>query len=203
MDALETYKQAWKNQSEKNKNTISRDEIFKIMHKKSSSIVKWLFIISICEFALLTTSYYFFDFKEIITLYQNLGLEDFFILSSICFYILLFYFLYQFYRNYRNISVIESNKKLMLKILKTRKTVKNYVAFNLLYIVITFSALSIAYFLQIKQEVTNTKSLIIFSTTILILALFIGLFWLIYQLAYGILLKKLNKNYKELVNLDE
>jgi hypothetical protein len=34
-------------------------------------------------------------------------------------------------------------------------------------------------------------------------AIFLGLFWLFYQLIYGILLKKLNRNYKELAKLDE
>ncbi len=203
MDVLDTYKQAWKNQPEKNKDKISRDEIFKIMHKKSSSIVKWIFIIGICEFVLLSLSYCFFDLKEITSLYENLGLKYFFVFSSIIFYVILFYFLFQFYKNYKNISVIENNKTLMSKILKTRKTVKNYVIFNLLCMVITFATISIASFSKLGEDITSTENLILISITMLTLVLFVGLFWLIYQLIYGILLRKLNTNYKELVNLDK
>jgi len=202
MDVLDTYKQAWKNQPEENKDKISREEIFMMMQKKSSSIVKWIFLISIGEFIAVTISYFFFDLKEMIDFYENLGLKNFLFFSSIMFYIILFYFLYKFYNNYKSISVIEDNKKLMSKILKTRKTVKNYMLFNLFYIVVNFIALSIASFSQLEQAITNRKNLIFIFVTIITLILFVGLFWLIYQLLYGILLRKLNKNYKELVNLD-
>ena len=51
---------------------------------------------------------------------------------------------------------------------------------------------------SIDQIITIT----IISQVIAIL-IFMVLLWLFYKLIYGILLKKLNRNYKELIKLDE
>ena len=48
MKELERLKKDWN----KNQNfpELSKEEIYKFLHKKSSSIVKWIFIISLLEF---------------------------------------------------------------------------------------------------------------------------------------------------------
>ena len=46
---LENYKKLWKNQPQEGKK-LSAVEIYKMAHKRSSSIVKWIFIIGILEF---------------------------------------------------------------------------------------------------------------------------------------------------------
>ena len=51
MDDLDLLKKDWKKQ-EKNLPHLSYDEIYKMIWKRSSSIVKWIFIISIVEFLL-------------------------------------------------------------------------------------------------------------------------------------------------------
>ena len=45
---LEQYKKSWENQP-KETNTVSNVDIYKMSHSKSSSIVKWIFIIGILE----------------------------------------------------------------------------------------------------------------------------------------------------------
>ena len=52
MKELDLLKKDWK----KNENSfeqVSEKEIYKMIHKKSSSIVKWILIISILEFTIL------------------------------------------------------------------------------------------------------------------------------------------------------
>ena len=49
MDELELLKKDWKKE-DKNFPKLSYNEIYKMILKKSSSIVKWIFIISILEF---------------------------------------------------------------------------------------------------------------------------------------------------------
>ena len=49
MDVLDNYKKVWKNQPE-DSNKLTSVEIYKMAHSRSSSIVKWIFIIGILEF---------------------------------------------------------------------------------------------------------------------------------------------------------
>ena len=202
MDILNKYKQAWENQPEDSQK-VSRKEIFKMMHAKSSSVVKWIFIIGLLEFVLLNSSAFFIDLDKVKLEYEKLGLLNFVIITSIIMYCIVFYFIYKFYINYKKISTTDDTRQLMNSILKTRKTVKNYVLINLVHLII---------YVIIGMISATTDSLGDLSTSkkiLFILLLFIGcavvllVFWLFYQLLYGILLKKLNRNYKELAKLDE
>jgi hypothetical protein len=115
--------------------------------------------------------------------------------------------------NYRTISVTDNAKLLMENILKTRRTVKHYVAFNLIYLVVSaFLVLGIEFNRDETMIATINKAaadgelfkfyaLTILVTT-LVLAIVIGLFLVFYYLIYGLLLKRLNKNYKELKKLE-
>ena len=128
-------------------------------------------------------------------------LDNFIFYAQFIAYGFVLYFLVLFYKNYKSISTTDTTKMLMKKILKTRKTVRNYVIFNLAYtallmiIVITAS-------ININFEDLNAKQImLIILLTIIITALLLGVLFLFYQLLYGILLRKLNRNYKELSKL--
>ena len=201
MDVLDNYKKAWDNQPEE-KSKFSAIEIYKMAHSRSSSIVKWIFIIGILEFVLLNSLYFFVDMDAAYKEYEKLGLENFMIYSQIAAYIILFYFLWMFYQNYIRISAIDSTKVLMNKILKTRKTVRNYVLFNLGYLALVMLVVSIATINTNFDEISTKQILLVIVSTLIAILLFLGLLWLFYQLLYGILLRKLNKNYKELKKID-
>ncbi len=47
MDELELLKKDWQNKEEHLPKNLSYDEIYKMIWKKSSSIVKWIFYISL------------------------------------------------------------------------------------------------------------------------------------------------------------
>ena len=51
MDELELLKKDWETSS-KNYREFNKEELYKIISKRSSSIVKWIFIISILEFGI-------------------------------------------------------------------------------------------------------------------------------------------------------
>jgi len=107
-----------------------------------------------------------------------------------------------FYLNYKRISVIDNTRVLMKKILVTRKTVKQYVIFNL---VITALIVLIVTITTLQNEfdiVGGTNIILIILIILVLLVLTLGIMWLFYQLLYVFLLKKLNINYKELAKLD-
>jgi len=116
-----------------------------------------------------------------------------------------------FYKNYRNIAVTENTKVLMEKILKTRKTVKQYVIYNLsmmalvilLGIIMELSTSPETQILLTDIESKGENNIFIFYLIITIvsliaIAVILSLFLGFYYLIYGLLLKRLKKNYKEL-----
>jgi len=211
MDELDLLKKDWKKQ-ESSYPKLSYNEIYKIVHKKSSSIVKWIFIICIAEFLFwgfinLLIPESFFD------IYEKLHLMSFLKISYILHYVVVVVFIYLFYKNYNSICVIDSTSLLMKKIIKTRKTVNYYVYYNIIMTVILSIIVNIIMFSDsvLLNEVINPKHLdidenrliyIMLIAQIIGLLIMIGLLWLYYKLIYGILLRKLNKNYKELETLE-
>lgn len=201
MDALDKYKKAWDNQP-KEANKVSQVDIYKMAQSKSSSIVKWIFIIGLLELIIPLSMYLIFDLDKLDKTYAKLGLVDYAYYSQVILYPVVLVFLYLFYKNYKNIYTTDTTKELMQKIFKTRKTVRNYIFLNLGYAFITLIVVVIA---TVKTQLSNlgTKEIIITSIVSIVFGiLLIGGIWLIYQLLYGILLRKLNKNYKELAKLD-
>ena len=124
-------------------------------------------------------------------------------------YVILIYFFVIFYKNYKEISNTDSTKSLMQKILKTRKTVKHYVIFNLVFLFISSivgSTIELSNNPDLKLTILqfeNTNDLYIFYaivigitliTIVILSAILLGFYYLV----YGILLKRLKQNYKEL-----
>ena len=202
MDLLENYKKAWENQPEET-STISASKIYKLAHSRSSSIVKWIFIIGLLEFVVLNSLYFVIDTDEAYDEYKKMGLENFIFYSQILAYGILFYFLAMFYLNYKRISTTDSTRTLMKKIIKTRKTVRNYVLFNLGYMALIMVVVTIASINTNFDDLSNKQIILIIFATLIATLLTLGVLWLFYQLLYGFLLKKLSKNYKEIAKLNE
>ena len=202
MDLLDNYKKAWGNQPEEMKK-ISVSEIYKMTQAKSSSIVKWIFIIGLLEFAFMILSTLSFDISNDEKILVEMGIYEFIQISQYLVIPILFYFLFLFYKNYKNISSIDNTNKLMTKIKKTRRTVRNYVIFNLLYIVFIAAIMTFGMVMTPQGKLENIPGWIIVLIMMLVTTIMLFLFWGFYQLLYGILLKKLNKNYIELAKLDQ
>lgn len=212
MDELELLKKDWQKENSKYPK-LTYNEIYKMILKKSSSIVKWIFIISILEFVFWTGISFLLKDASFNETLENLDMNHILIPLSVFTYIILAYFFYLFFRNYRRISATDSTKKLMENILKTRQTVKYYVGFNLIMFVIgTFIGVFYvignddSFSAQIDQATANGEILklyaVVIITTVVALAIMVGILLLFYYLIYGILLKRLNKNYRELKKLE-
>ncbi len=212
MDELELLKRDWKKQDQQLPR-LTFDEIYKMILRRSSSIVKWIFIISLLEFAFWTLISVGLKDTEAIQRFDNAEYRSVLIPMSIIGYVILAYFFYLFFRNYRTISVTDNAKKLMENILRTRRTVKQYVAFNLIYLFIsTFVTLGLLFkqdekFSTVIDEATANGELFkLYATTIIatlfLLAVAIAVILAFYYLIYGLLLKRLNKNYRDLRKLE-
>jgi hypothetical protein len=89
----------------------------------------------------------------------------------------------------------------MRKIIKTRKTVRNYVLFNFSYIALIMVAVTVASINNNFEDLNNKQIILTIVAMLIATFLFLGVLWLFYQLLYGFLLRKLNRNYKELAKL--
>ncbi len=215
MDELELLKKDWK-RKESELPKLSYDQLYAMIWKRSSSIVKWIFIISIIEFLLPQLLYLLPSAKEGMEFYEGLGLKNLMWGITIVQYLIVFYFIYQFYQRYREISALDNAKELMHKIMRTRKTVKNYILFALSIFLFSFLLIAVGIALSdgdtfihalnleekaADQSITNIKYVVVgilIAMGILCTA-FLGL---IYFLIYGLLLRKLGKNYRELKRLE-
>ena len=212
MDELELLKKDWQKEDSKYPK-LTYDEIYKMILKKSSSIVKWIFIISLLEFALWTLVSFGLKDTESMKRFEQYDADMILIPMTVLGYIILAYFFYLFFKNYKTISATDTAKNLMENILKTRRTVKYYVAFNLIYLVVATVMVLFIEFDQDQQLIgkineasANGEVFKFYATMIIavfvVLAIFIALLLLFYYLIYGLLLKRLNRNYKELKRLE-
>ena len=210
---LANYKKVWKNQPEE-KNKISALEIYKMTQSKSNSIVKWIFIIGLLEFVFWFAINYLCTKNGTLEPYEKLELISFIENFNYFHYVVVVLFLILFYRNFSLISTVDDTKTLMKNILLVRKTVKWYVYYNLINVVIFTIILNILIFNTpdginilsgLDNESFNLEHMmsVFIIAQIVVIAVMILILWLFYYLLYGILLKKLNKNYKELTKLNE
>ena len=210
---LDNYKTIWKNQPEE-KNKLSALEIYKMTQSKSNSIVKWILIIGLLEFVFWFAVNYLGTKNGALEPYEKLNLINFIDNFNYFHYVVVVLFLLLFYRNFSLITTVDDTKKLMKNILLVRKTVKWYVYYNLINVVIFSVILNILIFNTpdginilsgIENESFNQEHMrsVFIITQIVVIAVMILILWLFYYLLYGILLKKLNKNYKELTKLNE
>lgn len=209
MDELELLKKDW----QKSDNTFekkSSSDLYAMLHKKSSSLVKKLFYISIAELIfLISVNVLPFVFSKSYRQHFNEVYNDSLLNQSIevLSYAVIILFVILLFRSYKSITVVDYTKKLMKSILRTRKIVKYYVLYNLTFIVVL-----VPYFMYkaIKtnsseidlEHLTNFQTFKLIGAIFLFTLLFAGVVWFIYNLIYGIILRRLNRNYKELKKME-
>ena len=215
MDELELLKKDW-DKSSTNYPNLNNEQLYKLINKRSSSIVKWIFIISLLEFVVWTLISFLFDGSESLEKMKSYNVEHIFYPLTIFGYLVLFVFFYLFYKNYKRISATDSTKMLMEQILKTRKTVKQYVIFNLGFMCISIVLgvyIELTNNPEVQTMLTNIKSeganniyifyLIVVGLSVLAMAVIAAVLIGFYYLIYGLLLKRLKSNYKDLKVLEK
>lgn len=205
MEELDLLKKDWKRNANSYEQ-LSEVVIYKMLHMKSSSIVKWILVISILEVLFWTFINVFYDFDTYLRKNYGENLIGYFKFLTFFNYAVVAFFIYLFYRNYIRISTITSTKQLMKDILRTRKTVQYYVWYQLIMVAIS---MIIGFFIsfeinpEIHKALENQK---VYVLTLVIcffaIVFFVTIFWLFYKLVYGILLRRLFNNYKELKKID-
>ena len=204
MKELDLLKKDW--QKNNAFEQVSEVEIYKMLHKKSSSIVKWILIVSILEFVVLNGISLLLNdpkYDAFMRLHPFLNFLEKFN------YAVIIVFIYLFYRNFKSISVLNSSKTLIKHILKTRKIVTYYIYWNIFIGGITGALSGVESFNEGynsgSNQLGNSGKAVLESNciTIIIMALLImGGIWLFYKLLYGRFLSKLKDNYIELKKID-
>jgi hypothetical protein len=200
MKELDLLKKDWQ-KNEGSFEQLSEKDIYAMIHKKSSSIVKWILIVSILEFFILNgIGLLLPDDSTNLSEKENLYLNVLTFFS----YGITIYFVFLFFKNYKAISIISSTKELAESILKTRKTVKYYIGYNIIYtitMIISFVIYTIFTDVKANNNFSNHAIFTILLITFISIILAI-IIWMFYQLLYGFLLKKLKRNYEELRKID-
>lgn len=199
-EGLDLLKQEWKKQN-KNLPKYSQNELYSMLQKKSTSIVKWIFIISILEFLFwigLEIVFYLYDFNAII---EEINLTYFYRITLIINHVVIIAFIILFFVRYKKINVSDNAKKLMKSIIKTRNTVKAYVWFNV--VIFIFSFVVSNYFTLQHMEIDMEGFIWGYILGVfVIMFVFVGLLLLFYRLIYGTLIRRLYKNYEQVKKLE-
>jgi len=194
MDELDKLKKDW-NKAGKIFPSFSEMEIYAMLHKKSSSIVKWILIISVLEFA-------FWSLCAIISPYVGTEFKPPVFIEVLDYinYVVLIVFISVFYINYKKISVEKPVKDLLQNIINVRRVVKFYVIYNLC--IISFSLICALFLYKDNYGEPQDSEMVMVIGISFIIVIFL-LIYFIYKLLYGRLLTKLNLNYIELQKIKE
>ena len=212
MDELEILKKDWK----KNENIfdqVTEKEIYGMLHKRSSSIVKWILIISVLALLLWSGISFLTSDESYSKTLKAYHLDTIMPVITIINYGVILFFIYLFFKNYKAINTTDTVKQLMQNILKTRKTVQYYVWYNIGMTIFSFVLVFIFQFMYDKnieklvEKMSDSFSpsmfyFLMILIYITVITVFIGLIWMFYKVLYGILMRRLQKNYYELKKID-
>ena len=212
MDELELLKKDWQNK-EAQLPKLSYDDIYPMIWKKSSSMVKWIFYISLIEFVFWAAINIISSDPQYMQDLKAMHIYNIMMVLNFVNYGIILYFIFKFYMNYRKISVTDSSRKLMKTILKVKRTVTQYVWFNLIifatYMII--SLYGVLLYSDEGREIVETATeqgnevtfwFLVIAVSLLFTGVLLVAIWLFYRLLYGILLKRLKENYRELKKLE-
>jgi hypothetical protein len=188
MKELDLLKKDW--QKNNAFEQVSEVEIYKMLHKKSSSIVKWILIVSIIEFVVLNGISLILNdpkYDDFMRLHPFLNFLEKFN------YLVIVAFIYLFYRNFKSISVLNSY----------------YIYWNIFIGGISGAFSGVESFNEGynagSNRLGNTGKAVLEANCITVIAIAIvimGFIWLFYKLLYGRFLSKLKENYIELKKID-
>ncbi|RMZ59276.1 beta-carotene 15,15'-monooxygenase [Chryseobacterium nematophagum] len=215
---LDSFKKTWQEQPVQQK--YDNNEILQMLNRKSRNYVKYIFWISVVEFLFFTSLglFYIIQGKEsnsFINILEKLGVrrtpeiehsfDNIYLALKILSLSITAYFVYKFYQNHKQIKIEENLKKFISKIIQFKKTVNMFILLNI-GLLITFTSI----FTVFVFYVLNTQNIAITNSAltgfligiVLSTALSVLLIWVYYRLLYGIIMKRLDKNLKQLKDID-
>ncbi len=201
---LDNLKQVWKAQQTA---SFSKEQILAMRQKRSSSIAKWIFYISLAEFIFWIGISLLIPEDKVTHFSSNT--ELFLDVITYLNYAIAISFIYIFFRSYQKIKAHQTPKKLLQNVFRMRKMVQYYIIYSIaIYLV---GALLATIFMIVEQpESFNVPEavqssftfwgIMIFAMLAFLGILFAGLYFF-YRLLYGFLLRRLQKNYNEIKDL--
>lgn len=210
---FEDLKALWKNQPQEE--IYDKDQIFKMIHRKSINSVQWLFIISIIEFAIgigmsiwsmFSSSMLYPDETlenvDAETFQKFEGYSHYGIIGSIIFILITYYF-------YRKVSSQLSVSELIKSIINFRRAVMIFIFCWLFFTILILTPILLEYGMNTYTAINNAKPIpdadaeytakvvgwTVVAITLGVILLFSALY---YGIIYGIFLRRLGRNLKEL-----
>ncbi|MCE3076858.1 MFS transporter [Chryseobacterium gwangjuense] len=215
---LDSFKKTWQEQpvQEKYDNT----EILQMLNKKSRNYVKYIFWISVVELLFFSGIGLFYllqneESNSFLKLLERLGaqktpeiiasFDTIYFAIKILSLLVTAYFVFKFYQNYRKIKIEENLKGLITRIIKFKTTVNAFIFISiaiLIAFIITFTAFIFYAMNSQNIEPKSSDLMVVIVVIILSTVLCVLLIWLYYKLVYGIIIRKLDKNLKQLKDID-
>ncbi|WP_185287553.1 beta-carotene 15,15'-monooxygenase [Chryseobacterium lactis] len=215
---LDSFKKTWQEQPVQPK--YDNREILQMLNRKSRNYVKYIFWISVVEFLFFSVSglFYFFPEEESDSfrkMLERLGAQEApeiennfgyaYLTIKVLSLLITAYFVLKFYQNYRKIKIEENLKGLITRIIKFKTTVNAFILISIvLLLIFTFVLISFIFYILNSQNIQPSSS----NLTIIIVGiavstlLAISMIWFYYRLVYGTIIRKLDKNLKQLKEID-
>ena len=216
---LDNFKETWQNQPVTPR--YDSKEIESMLNKSSRNYVKYILWISLVEFALILGAnlYYTYlgeDNTDLMSILGKLGINDsvtfentlsslYFILKMVSL-ALTGIFVVLFYQNYRKINVESNLKKLILQIIKFKKTVQLFIVANIVLVILFTLILGVFTFYVLAEQnvhLTNPTLIGFILGLVLTMGISVVLIWVYYRVVYGFILRRLGKNLEQLQNIEE
>ncbi len=215
---LDSLKKTWQEQPVQPK--YDNREILQMLNRKSRNYVKYIFWISVVEFLFFSVLGLFYLFPEeesdsFRKMLERLGAQEApeiennfgyaYLTIKVLSLLITAYFVLKFYQNYRKIKIEENLKGLITRIIKFKTTVNAFILISIvLLLIFTFVLISFIFYILNSQNIQPSSS----NLTIIIVGiavstlLAISMIWFYYRLVYGTIIRKLDKNLKQLKEID-
>ena len=216
---LDSFKKTWQQEPVEPKYNTS--EIESMLNKSSRNYVKYILWISIVEFILILGAnlYYTFlgeDTTDLMSVLGKLGIADsvsfestisqLYLILKMVSLVLTAVFVYLFYQNYRQINIESNLKKLILQIIKFKKTVQLFILANIVLVILFTAVLGIFIAMVLAEQHIQLDSDTKFgfiAGLILTMGISVLLIWFYYRVVYGFILRRLGRNLQQLQNIEE
>ncbi|MGL6129230.1 beta-carotene 15,15'-monooxygenase [Chryseobacterium artocarpi] len=215
---LDSFKKTWQEQPVQPK--YDNLEILQMLNRKSRNYIKYIFWISVVEFLFFSVAglFYFFQEEESDSfrkMLERLGAQEApevennfghaYLAIKILSLLITAYFVLKFYQNYRRIKIEENLKGLITRIINFKKTVNAFILISIVLLIAFMLVLTsfIFYTLNSQNIQPTSSNLTIFIVGIIVSTLLaISMIWVYYRLVYGSIIKKLDKNLKQLKEIN-
>lgn len=216
---INQLKKTWQEQDIPPK--YEQDEILRMLSRKSINYIKYILWISLAEFIVFLgfqLNDVFTDgiHNSIISIFQKIGIEittevrekliDYYSLIDALGLIISGIFVVGFYVSYKKIKVEDNLKLLIFRIKTFRKIVNAFIIINFILLTInTIVFLYLTWYMMDLQNIIMSDTMLkAYSIGVLFGKVFAFVFlYIYYRMVYGTIMKKLNKNLKQLKAIED